>query len=123
MDDAPIQYEKADYSAILAKDSRYDRRAYDFVLEVMERAMEESKGRQVSGRFVLDAFRDLALDLYGPMAYAVMSDWGVRSCEDVGNIVFNLYDAKMIGKSDSDSRDDFFDGFDFKEEFLGPYAV
>ena len=55
-------------------------------------------------------------------AYAVLSDWGVTCCEDVGEIVFNLYDAKRIGKTYSDSRADFIGGFDFKEEFLGPYG-
>jgi uncharacterized repeat protein (TIGR04138 family) len=52
----------------------------------------------------------------------VLSDWGVHTCEDVGDIVFNLYDEKMIGKTDSDSPADFIGGFDFSEEFLGPFA-
>lgn len=118
-----IVYGETDYSAILAKDQRYDRHAYDFILEVLERASVETKGASVSGRMLVDTFRDLALDAFGPMAYAVMEDWGVKCCEDVGNIVFNLHDAGMVGKSECDSRDDFIGGFDFAEEFLGPYAV
>ena len=77
----------------------------------------------ISGTDLFLVYRiDLALDAYGPLAYTVLSDWGVHSCEDVGTIVFNLYDSKRIGKTDSDSPADFIGGFDFKDEFLGPYT-
>ena len=109
-----------DFSDILAKDTRFDSRAYDFVLQVIAEASADAKGH-VTGQELLDYFRDLALDAYGPMAYTVLTDWGIHSCEDVGTIVFNLYDTKRIGKTDSDSPADFIGGFDFKEEFLGPY--
>ena len=117
-----IQYEKDNYSEILKKDGRFDSRAYDFVLEVIHIASEDAKGH-VSGHELLCYFRDLALDAYGPLAYAVLNDWGVHSCEDVGAIVFNLYDAKLIGKSSSDSPEDFVGGFSFRHEFLAPYEV
>ena len=121
--DAPpeLTFEKESYSDILAKDRRYDSRAYDFVLDVIHEASENAKGH-VSGQELLSWFRDIALDSWGPMAYTVLSDWGVTCCEDVGEIVFNLYDAKRIGKTDSDSRADFIGGFDFREEFLEPYG-
>ena len=121
MDVPDIPYEKEDYTEILKKDDRYDSRAYDFVLEVIHVASTDAKGH-VTGQELLNYFRDMALDAYGPLAYTVLNDWGVRCCEDVGAIVFNLYDAKRIGKTDSDSRADFIGGFDFREEFLGPYA-
>ena len=117
-----IRYEKEDYSAILAKDDRYDRRAYDFVLESICIASEDAKGH-VSGQELLNYFRDLALDAYGPLAYTVLNDWGVHCCEDVGAIVFNLYHAKLSGKTDSDKPEDFVGGFNFKREFLDPYEV
>jgi len=121
--DAPnIQYETQDFSEILRKDNRFDPRAYDFMLQVIGEASESAKGH-VTGHELLDWFRDLALDAYGPLAYTVLTDWGVHTCEDVGDIVFNLYNAKRIGKTDSDSPADFIGGFDFREEFLGPYEV
>ena len=121
--DAPnIQYETQDFSEILRKDNRFDPRAYDFMLQVIGEASESAKGH-VTGHELLDWFRDFALDAYGPMAYAVLTDWGVKTCEDVGDIVFNLYDSKRIGKTDTDSRADFIGGFDFREEFLGPYEA
>jgi len=122
MDVPDIQYEKEDYTEILKKDDRYDSRAYDFVLEVIHYASTDAKGH-VTGQELLNYFRDMALDAYGPLTYTVLNDWGVRCCEDVGAIVFNLYDAKRIGKTDSDSPEDFVGGFNFKHEFLDPFAV
>lgn len=123
MIDVPeIQYEKDSYSDILKTDGRFDSRAYDFVLEVIRIASEDAKGH-VSGHELLCYFRDLTLDAYGPLAYTTLNDWGVHSCEDVGAIVFNLYNAKRIGKTDSDSPEDFVGGFNFRREFLDPYAV
>ena len=122
MDVPDIQYEKEDYTEILKKDDRYDSRAYDFVLEVIHVASTDAKGH-VTGQELLNYFRDMALDAYGPLTYTVLNDWGVRCCEDVGALVFNLYDAKRIGKTDSDSPEDFVGGFNFKHEFLDPFAV
>ena len=116
-----IIYGKADYSEILEKDSRFDSRAYDFVLQVVVEASDEAKGH-VTGQELLCWFRDMALDAFGPMAYTVLNDWGVHTCEDVGAIVFNLYNAKIIGKTETDSPGDFIGGFDFAEEFLGPFS-
>ena len=122
MDAPTINYETDDFSDILKKDARFDPRAYDFVLQVISEASASAKGH-VTGGELLDCFRDLALDAYGPLAYTVLTDWGVQTCEDVGDIVFNLYDSKRIAKSDSSSPADFIGGFDVREEFLGPYRA
>ncbi len=122
MDAPTINYETDHFSDILKKDARFDPRAYDFVLQVISEASESAKGH-VTGAELLDWFRDLALDAYGPLAYTVLTDWGVHTCEDVGDIVFSLYDSKRIAKTDSDSPADFIGGFDFREEFLGPYRA
>ena len=122
MDVPAIDYEQEDYSEILKKDDRFDSRAYDFVLAVIHEASMEAQGH-VTGQELLDYFHDLALDAYGPLTYTVLNDWGVRCCEDVGAIVFNLYDAGIIRKTENDSPEDFVGGFNFKREFLDPYAV
>ncbi len=122
MEAPQIQYETQDFGEIVRKDPRFDSRAYDFVLQVIHEASESAKGH-VTGAELLDWFRDLALDAYGPLAYTVLTDWGVHTCEDVGDIVYNLYDAKRIAKTDSDSPADFIGGYDFREEFLGPFEA
>lgn len=115
-----IIFEKADYSDILTADPRYDSRAYDFVMDVIHEACEHASGH-VSGQELLSWFRDMALDAWGPLAYTVLTDWGLQSCEDVGEVVFNLYNHNRIKKTDSDTKDDFIGGYDFEREFLEPY--
>lgn len=115
-----IQYETGDFDDILRQDSRYDSRAYDFVMRVVAEASLAEKGH-VSGQDLLGFFRDLALDAYGPLAYTVLTDWGLETCEDVGAVVMNLCKGNRISRSERDSADDFVGGFDFRTEFLGPF--
>ena len=113
-----IDWNADNFADILREDDRYDPRAYAFVLAVMEGVSEN-----ITGAEVLERFRDFALDEFGPMTYAVLSDWGVKSCSDVGEIVFSLVDSGRLGKTDRDSRADFIGGYDFREEFLGPFEA
>ncbi len=55
------------------------------------------------------------------MAYTLLREWGVHSCADVGDMVFELIDEGMFGKQDSDTREDFRDHYDFDEAFLLPF--
>lgn len=115
-----IDYETDDYADILAKDQRYDPRAYDFVMRAIGIASESAKGH-VTGQELLGFFSDLAIDAFGPLAYTVLTEWGLESCEDVGAVVMNLCDTGRAGKTPTDSAADFIGGYDFKEEFLNPY--
>ena len=51
------------------------------------------------------------------MARTVLNQWGVTQTADVGEIVFNLVDAQVMSKQDSDTRDDFANVYDFEEVF------
>jgi uncharacterized repeat protein (TIGR04138 family) len=55
------------------------------------------------------------------MAYFLLTEWGLRAGSDVGEIVFNLVEAGVFGKSDEDSRADFQNSFSFEEAFRYPY--
>jgi uncharacterized repeat protein (TIGR04138 family) len=52
----------------------------------------------------------------------VFDSWGIRSCEDIGNMVFNLISAGVFGKTDEDSIEDFKNVYDFEEAFVRPFA-
>ena len=114
---------------ILAKDSRYTREAYDFVGEALEFTMQllkkpaQGPERHISGQDLLDGIRQYALRQYGPMAKEVLGHWGIRRCEDFGEIVFNLVEKQVLGRTEKDSRDDFKGGYDFDEAFVKPFAV
>jgi uncharacterized repeat protein (TIGR04138 family) len=69
----------------------------------------------------LEAFRVHGLKEFGPMALTVLEYWGVRSCEDVGQMVFNLVNAGVFGKTDADTLDSFRNVYDFHDAFSAPF--
>ena len=76
-----------------------------------------NKPRHVNGQELLDGIRQYSQEQFGPMTRTVFNHWGVNTTEDFGHIVFNLVNAKLLGKTDQDSLDDFKNVYDFKETF------
>lgn len=122
----PIQYEQSVLS-ILKRDKRFDAQAFLFLKDALDftlKRIAEGNGgrvRHVSGPELLEGFRDLALDQFGPMASTLMTEWGVRKCQDVGDMVFLLIEEQVFGKQDSDSREDFSGNFDLEESLAVPF--
>ena len=114
-------------SEICKKDARYQPDAYFFVIEALDvtvkdiRKNQPDHGRHVSGKELLNGIKSYAVEEFGPMAFTVFSEWGVHATLDFGEIVFNLVESGRLGKTESDSRDDFKNGFDFDEAFVVPF--
>ena len=112
---------------ILAKDARFHRDAYSFMREALGFTQKligkENLGkiRHVSGQELLDGVRQYALQQYGPMTFTVLEEWGVRSCRDFGDIVFNMVESGLLSKTENDSLDDFQNGYDFSDAFRKPF--
>ena len=112
---------------ILAQDPRFARDAYHFIRESLDFTQKlvskENRGpiRHVSGQELLDGLRQYALQQYGPMAVTVLEEWGVRSCHDFGEIVFNMVENSLLAKTEKDSRDDFQNGYNFTDAFRKPF--
>ena len=110
------------------RDPRYDFDAYLFLRESLDHTLKTGRKekapdqpRHVRGPELLAGFRDLALEQFGPMALTVLETWGVRSTEDVGEMVFNLIEVGAFGSTAQDSKDDFKGCFDFREAFTKPF--
>ena len=80
-------------------------------------------GATANAEEIMDEFRETALDQFGPLAYRVLTEWGLKSCEDIGEMMFNLAESRRIGKDENDTHESFIGGYDFEEAFLGPYEV
>lgn len=110
---------------IRAKDARYERDAYEFVRDALDHTRKimgkEGRGQHVTGQELLNGVRDLALSKFGPMAITVLEEWGIRACQDFGDIVFNMIEAELLAKEKRDSRSDFEGGYDFYEAFRKPF--
>ena len=117
-----IDFTSDSFEDVVAKDSRYDARAYALLADVVHYLSGED-GKHVSGEDILDEFRERALDQYGPLTYTVLTEWGVRCTEDVGEMMFNLTESGRIRKDEEDTPESFSGGYDFKEAFQDPYQA
>jgi uncharacterized repeat protein (TIGR04138 family) len=121
---------------VVQRDPRYAYEAYQFVFEALQHTQkmlgrmprEEERGEEkaqhhVSGPELLDGIRDLALKEFGLMARTVFRLWGIQSTGDFGEIVFNLVEAKLMSKTDEDSREDFRGIYDLDQALVQAYQI
>jgi len=117
-------------SLICKEDNRFDRKSYMFVRHALDHTVKEikrkdaartGKSQHVSGPELLHGIRIYAVDQFGPLAKTVLNTWGVRRCQDFGDIVFNLIEYNVFSKTDQDRREDFSDIYDFDEVFVKPF--
>ncbi len=114
---AILEYSKK-IDAILAKDNRYDKEAYIFVLNALSYTISRlPKHRHITGRELLEGMREFALEQFGPLALEVFEHWGIKATDDIGEMVFNLADQGLLSKTESDSKNDFKNIFDFRNAF------
>lgn len=103
---------------IRLRESRFDERAYLFVLAALEFVQQRlPERRHLTGRELAEGCRDLALARYGVLARTVLDHWGIRSTADFGEVVFALVDTGLLMSQPQDDKRDFLDVFDFHEAF------
>ena len=119
-----VSFERA-LELIRAKDPRFEDDAYTFVREALDHTQKtigkSTRIRHVTGQELLAGIRDFALAQFGPMAMTVLEEWGIRTCQDFGDIVFNMVDIGLLAKTEKDSRADFAGGYDFHDAFRKPF--
>ena len=122
---------------VVRKDPRFAYEAYEFVFAALHHT-QKMLGRQprdnpdegkeevqhhVTGRELVHGIRDLALREFGLMARTVFRLWGINGTGDFGEIVFNLIEANLMSKTDSDERADFVDVYDLDEALVQGYHI
>ncbi|MDB4054965.1 hypothetical protein N8314_01605 [Akkermansiaceae bacterium] len=122
----PTQFTDA-VEAISSEHQGYDSGAYYFLKDTLDftvrRVMESNDGkhRHVAASELLIGFRDLAIQEFGPMASTMMTEWGIKSCSDIGAMVFQLIEEGVFGKQDSDTLEDFSEIFPLIETLEAPF--
>lgn len=122
----PIHFEES-VAAILKREKRYDPQAYFFLKDSLDFTLKRfsegnaGKSRHVSGKELLEGFRDYALEQFGPMGATLMEEWGIQEGRDVGNMVFQMIEEQVFGKQDSDRLEDFDEAIDFKKALRKPF--
>ena len=122
--------------AVVREDPRYAYEAYEFVFQALE-FTQKQLGRElpdettdptephnhVSCRQLLEGIRDFGIREFGLMAPVVFRMWGIHRSADFGEIVFNLIEAKLMSKTDEDSRTEFHGVFDIDESMTQGFRI
>lgn len=113
--------------AIVGKDPRYPREAYVFLRLALNFSIKSlnkpasGPARHLTGQELLEGIRMFALQEFGPIARTVLKEWGITRTDDFGNIVFNLVNHGVLGKTDQDRIEDFSNGYSFEDAFTNPF--
>ena len=117
---------------VVQEDPRYEIHAYTFLFDALgftlrmlgrDKESDDPSKRHVSGRELLEGIRRYALLQFGFMARVVFEGWGLRSTDDFGEIVFNLVDRGLLGRSETDSKEDFHAVYDFEKALDRSYKI
>ncbi len=114
-------------NSICKSKSAYKKEAYFFIREALDYTVKNldkpapGKRRHVSGIELLEGIKEFSRKEFGPMAITVLRQWGINQTGDFGEIVFALVEAGLLGKTDEDRKEDFYDVYDFHEEFVKPF--
>jgi uncharacterized repeat protein (TIGR04138 family) len=113
---------------IRKEDTRYEPGAYCFMRQALDHTLghirereQRDRHRHVSGQELCGGIRDFAIEQYGPMAYTLLREWGIDGTEDFGQIVFNLVEFGIFGKTETDRIEDFVQVYDFDTAFRAPF--
>jgi uncharacterized repeat protein (TIGR04138 family) len=112
------------------QDGRYDPRALKFVFEglaaTIDKIREQSKEdvpRHISGDELAWGLAKVARKRWGRLAALVLTEWGVHSTRDFGEIVYLMIDNGWMTSQETDTIEDFDDVFDFNEVFEQQYMI
>lgn len=121
---------------VARRDPRFAYEAYEFLFEALghtqrmldrvppENIDEASKGDyHVGGRELIDGFLDLAKNRFGRLARIVLHLWGIDATADIGELVFNLIEAELLSKTESDCKTDFHEVCDLDEVLLNQFEI
>ena len=112
---------------MVAENPRYHRDGYLFLREALEFTQKaigktnRNQVRHITPQELLNGIREYALAVYGPMAITVLDEWGVKSCEDFGAMVFLMVESNLLRKTEQDSPEDFKKGYSFDDAFRQPF--
>ena len=100
------------------RETRYDERAYIFVLACIEYLQSKLPARRhITSVELADGVREYALEVFGLLAPTVLRCWGVVETMDIGRIVFLLVDVGLLVTQPDDRIEDFAGSSTFAEDF------
>ena len=96
---------------LIARHPEYAAEAYYFMRNAIDYAAEQlnksDQSPHLSAEELYLGACAYALDEYGPLARHLLASWNLRSSHDFGCIVYNLIEAGIFGRQNSDRQDEF----------------
>jgi len=120
-----------DLLAVARHYGTYPYEAYLFLLEALDYTQRTLHRQQahgphdghVSGFELSHGVRRYANECFGLLASTVLRRWGIKTTDDIGEIIFNLIEAGILCKSDHDSPADFHAVFDLHRALTDEYEI
>lgn len=98
-------------NSIVERYDDYAPDAYEFLRQALDHAAQRFKNDCKTAHLTAEELYlgacSLALEEYGPLAAAVLQNWGINDAPDIGQIVFRLVEAGVFGKQDDDDINQF----------------
>jgi uncharacterized repeat protein (TIGR04138 family) len=103
-------------------DDSFQPNVYPFLLEALEFTIAGvGERRHVHATELLSGFSAYARTRFGFLATDVLDKWGVSCSFDVGLVVFQMIDAGILARQDTDKLEDFSNGFDLRQSLAEGY--
>lgn len=111
---------------IASQNRGYEKGAFYYIAKAIESSHEkikkkEKRKRHISGSELVEEIVNMAKEEYGYLAKTVFDEWGIKTTEDIGEIVFIMVKNGILSAQKSDSKDDFKNLFDFAKVFERDY--
>ncbi|MGQ9678420.1 MAG: Minf_1886 family protein [bacterium] len=109
---------------LLNKDKRFTLEAYLLINDGLQYAYKMTGRKERINAFdLLEGIRRLMTERYGMLAKTVLNTWGIFTTDDIGRVVFNLYEAGLMVKTNTSRQEDFHAVYDFDQTFIKDYAI
>jgi uncharacterized repeat protein (TIGR04138 family) len=103
-------------ASIRERDDRFQPEAYGLVVDALEYTIARiGERRHVKAAELVRGMCAYVRDRYGVLGFTLIARWGIRSAEDIGRAVFQLVEAGMMSRQESDRLEDFEGLFDLRE--------
>ena len=115
-----MQTAEEKFDSLLNDHKEYNEGAYDFIYDALDYTQKyiiRDKTKQANAKEFSEGFRLYAINKFGCLAKTVLNEWGIKTTDDIGNIVFNLVEYNLMGREENDKIENFRNLYDFDKVF------
>ena len=99
------------------KDKLFTPAAYPFIFLGLEFCNQAYPDQELDAKLICEGLQLYAFNEFGRLTYHVLFEWGLRSTEDFGKIIFSLIDKGFLEADENDCPENFVNIYNFKEKF------